>query len=119
MFNYHSSKIETCLRALKTTENGLSQTEAEKRLKKHGLNELPAKKPLGSLVILISQFKSPLIYILLIAGLLTIILKEFTNAGVIFGAVVINTIIGFFQENKADDQVPYNTWGLEKAPGGT
>ena len=100
--NFHSKKIETCFRELKTFANGLTQAEADKRSKKYGLNKLPEKKPLSQLIILISQFKSPLIYILLIAGTISLLLKDFVDAGVIFGAVIINTIIGFIQENKAN-----------------
>ncbi len=100
--NFHSKKIETCLRELKTSVNGLTQAEADKRVKKHGANKLAEEKPLSKLIILISQFKSPLIYILLIAGFIALILQDYIDASVIFGAVLLNTIIGYFQENKAN-----------------
>lgn len=100
--NFHSKKIETCFRELKTSANGLKQTEADKRLKKHGQNKLAEEKPISRLIILISQFKSPLIYILLIAGFVSLFLRDYIDAGVIFAAVLLNAIIGFFQENKAN-----------------
>ncbi|MEA3463970.1 MAG: HAD-IC family P-type ATPase [Patescibacteria group bacterium] len=100
--NFHSKKIETCFKGLKASATGLTQAEADKRLKKYGANKLAEEKPLGWLAILISQFKSPLIYILLAAGLIALILREHIDAGVIFGAVAINAIIGFLQENKAN-----------------
>ena len=100
--NFHSKKIETCLRELKISANGLTQAEADKRAKKYGLNKLAEEKPLSKLIILINQFKSPLIYILLIAGFIALILQDYIDAGVIFGAVLLNTIIGYFQENKAN-----------------
>jgi len=102
MSNYHSLTIESALKELKSSQEGLSAKEAKGRLEKYGFNKLEEEKPLGWLIILLSQFKSPLIYVLLIAGLISLIFKEYVDAGVIFGAVFLNTIIGFFQENKAN-----------------
>ncbi len=87
---------------LKTSENGLTAEEAEKRLKKHGVNRLPEPKPVSRAKIFLLQFRSALVYILLIAGLLSFILGSLVDAGVIFGAVFLNVIIGFVQENKAN-----------------
>lgn len=100
--NFHAKKIETCLKELKASTEGLTQAEADKRLKRHGLNKLAEEKPLGRLIIFINQFTSPLIYILIIVGLISIFIKDYNEAGIIFGAVIINTIIGFYQENKAN-----------------
>lgn len=101
--NFHSKKIPQVLSELKADINGLSNDEAEKRAGRHGLNELPRSKPLRKTAIFLAQFKSPFIYILLIAGVISLILRDFIDAGVIFGAVVLNTIIGFIQENKANN----------------
>ncbi len=103
MKDFHSQSCATVLKNLKTSKKGLSGKEVEKRLKKDGLNQLEEEKPLGLLRTLLAQFKSPLIYILLAAGVISAVLKEFVDAGIIFGAVFINTIIGFFQENKANN----------------
>ncbi|MCK5459985.1 HAD-IC family P-type ATPase [Candidatus Parcubacteria bacterium] len=100
---FHNISIKSCLNQLKTSESGLTDKEAKKRSTKYGLNALPAKKPLGKITILLSQFKSPLIYILLLAGVITLFFKDYVDSGVIFGAVILNTIIGFFQENKANN----------------
>ncbi len=86
---------------LKTSKNGLSLEEVGKRLKKFGPNELPKPKELTRLKLILSQFKSPLIYILLIAGAVTLIIGEFLDSIVIFAAVGINSVVGFIQENKA------------------
>lgn len=80
---------------------GLSTAEVEERRQKFGLNELPEKKPPSPLLILLSQFKSPLIYILFFAFLVTVFLHDVKNATVILLAVFVNTILGFFQENRA------------------
>jgi Ca2+-transporting ATPase len=83
------------------TKKGLTSEEARKRLEKFGPNELEKKKDFSSLKLLFSQFKSPLIYILVLAGLVTFFLRDFTDSIVIFAAVLLNTILGFYQERKA------------------
>jgi len=103
--SWHSFKIEKVLKELKTSKTGLSFKEARKRLSQYGLNKLPAEKPLAKTIILLNQFKSPLVYILLIASGLTLFLKEYTDMLVILAVVVLNTIIGFFQENKASQAI--------------
>ena len=86
---------------MRLKSSGLSESEAKLRLKKFGLNKLPEVAPPSDLSILISQFKSPLIYILLFAGIVTLMLRDYTDATVISFAVVINTVLGFFQERRA------------------
>lgn len=103
MASYHKQNIKKIFEELKTSPTGLKNDEVDRRLKKHGLNELPKKKGHGKLYIFIGQFKSPLIYILIVAGLISIALKDFVDAIVIFGAVFLNTVIGFIQENKANN----------------
>jgi len=98
---WHSLSVEKTLQELKSNINGLSEEEAEKRLKKFGLNKLPEEKMFSRLKLFLGQFKSPLIYILLIAGIITLILSEYTDSIVIFGAVFLNTIVGYLQESKA------------------
>ena len=82
-------------------EKGLSEKEAWSRQKKLGVNVLPEEKALSKLRIFFEQLKSPLIYILLLAALVTLVLKQWTDFIVIAGAVLLNTLVGFFQENKA------------------
>jgi len=80
---------------------GLTSEEAKKRLRKFGLNNLPTEKPFSRLKLFLRQLKSPLIYILLVAGIVTLVLGEYMDTIVIFGAVVLNTIVGYLQEGKA------------------
>lgn len=101
MPEFHYKKISTCLRELKTGSSGLSYKEAERRAKTGGLNELPQNKPASSLRLIAGQFASPLIYILLFAGFISLAINEFKEALIIFGAVAVNAVIGFYQENKA------------------
>ena len=105
MPDFHSIKINKVFEILKTSERGLNQKEAQKRLEKNGPNEMPKEKSLSRFNIFVAQFKSPLAYILLGAGLLSFILNQYIDSGVIFSAVIINVIIGYFQENKANNAI--------------
>jgi len=98
--NWHSISVEAVYRHLKSNKNGLSEKEAEERLHKFGLNKLPEEKPISKIKIFFEQFKSPLIYILVIAGIITLALRDWTDSVVIFAAVFLNSAIGYFQENK-------------------
>jgi cation-transporting ATPase F len=82
-------------------DQGLSNREARQRRKKFGLNRLTAKKGKGPIILFLSQFNDPLIYILLASGLITGLLKTWVDASVIFGVVLLNAIIGFIQEMNA------------------
>ena len=82
-------------------ENGLDIFEVEHRQKRFGPNVITAKKGMGPLMRFLLQFHQPLIYILMAAGIITAFLQEWVDAGVIFGVVLVNAIIGFIQESKA------------------
>ncbi|QUR67834.1 cation-transporting P-type ATPase [Mycobacterium spongiae] len=81
---------------------GLSGDEAAERLERFGLNRLPPAATAGLLVRILRQFHHPLIYVLLAAGMITAGLKEFVDSAVIFGVVIVNAIVGFIQESKAE-----------------
>jgi Ca2+-transporting ATPase len=99
---WHNLGIKEVERILRTdTNSGLSEKEAEVRQNAFGKNKLPEEKPAAKLRIFLEQFRSPLIYILATAGTITLILRDFTDAIIIFGAVFLNALFGFFQENRA------------------
>lgn len=98
---FWAQKPEEVFELLNTNRDGLSTIEAEERLKL-GKNILPQEKRGRKLKIIIGQFKSPLIFILLIAGGITLALQEFRDSAFILSAVVINAALGFYQENKAE-----------------
>jgi len=99
---WHNLNIEKIARLLKTdVEDGLSEKEVKEKRKKLGSNKLPEDKPLPWFKTYLNQFRSPLIYILIIAGIITLALGDLKDTAIIFGAVFLNTAIGFFQENKA------------------
>ncbi len=83
-------------------DKGLTQQEAEKKLQEYGFNQIQKKKRISVLKLIWDQLKSPLIYILIFAGVITLFLHEYSDAIVIFLAVGINVILGFIQEFKAE-----------------
>jgi Ca2+-transporting ATPase len=93
------------LEKLESTEEGLTHDEARQRLEKYGPNKLAEEEKISSFKILLHQFASPLIYILLIASLVTFLLGEYIDCAVIVAVVVLNAIIGFTQEFKAEESV--------------
>lgn len=100
--DYHNLTAAETLKNLNVSEKGLSEREAGHRLKKYGPNILPKEKKFSRLKIFLSQFRSPLIYILLAAAVLSAIVGEAVDALVISAAILINIIIGFIQEDKAN-----------------
>jgi potassium/sodium efflux P-type ATPase len=81
---------------------GLDGVESRRRLDKSGPNRLPEARRRGPLTRAIAQFNNPLILVLIVAGTVTVLLQHYLDAAVIFGVVVINAIIGFVQEGKAE-----------------
>ena len=84
---------------------GLSQAEALKRQAQFGPNCLTPKPIRGPLIRFLLQFHQPLIYILLASAAITAALQEWVDAGVIFGVVLVNAVIGFIQEGKAENAI--------------
>jgi Ca2+-transporting ATPase len=83
------------------TEKGLDLFEAKHRMEQYGPNTISTKKGKGPLQRFLLQFHQPLIYILIASGLITAVLQEWVDSGVIFGVVLVNAIIGYIQEAKA------------------
>ena len=100
--SWYSLENEVIFKKLATSSRGLDPEEVAIRLKEYGRNTLPSKKPPGIAEIVIHQFKSPLIYILLIAGVISLLLDDIKDAAFIFLVVIINAVIGTIQEWKAE-----------------
>ena len=99
---WHAKDAEFVLNTCTGSTDGLTREEAEKRLATHGENRLPGIKRTSPLVRFLNQFNNLLIYVLLIAALVTILLQHWVDSGVIIGVVIINGLIGFIQEGKAE-----------------
>ncbi len=99
---WHAEGIDSVLSHVKSNHGGLAHEEAAGRLKLYGHNRLTPPKKKSAWVRFLLQFQNVLIYVLLAAGILTLFLKHYLDAGVIIGVVVINAFIGFIQEGKAE-----------------
>ncbi|MDP3769493.1 MAG: HAD-IC family P-type ATPase [Candidatus Sungbacteria bacterium] len=94
--------IEDAMSLLHTSAEGLNNDEARERVLRFGANAIKQKNRLPKVKIILNQFKSPLILILVFASALTFLLGESLNTAVILAAVIANTLFGFWQENKAE-----------------
>jgi Ca2+-transporting ATPase len=103
--NWYQFSFSEIKEKLNTTESGLLDHEAEIRLERYGQNKLAEEDKISKLQILLHQFTSPLIYILMIAAVVTAFLGEYIDMGVIFVVVILNATIGYFQEYKAEESV--------------
>ncbi len=96
---------EEVMRQLGTGPEGLTESEAQKRLKEYGSNLLRPRKESRALLLLLSQFKSPIILLLIFAAVLSIYLHQNVEAGLILVIVFISGLLGFWQERTAADAV--------------
>ena len=90
---------------LDTSLKGLTPDEAEERLSSYGLNRLKPKKKTDALTLLLSQFKSPIILILICAAILSFFLHDHADAIIILAIVLISGLLGFWQERGAANAV--------------
>ncbi len=93
---------DAVLEKLITKKTGLSEAQVFKKREEFGHNALSESKKRSKLRIFLENFRSPLVYILLIAGLITWIMGKTTDTIVILSVTILNSIIGFFQEYKAE-----------------
>ena len=98
---YFTKKIEEILKELNTTEEGLTTKEAQKRLNENGKNILPKEKRDSIIKIFLRQFTSPIEIILVITVLISFFIGETVDALVIAFIILVDVIMGTFQENKA------------------
>jgi Ca2+-transporting ATPase len=100
---WHNLTVEEALKELDASRSGLSEEKAKERLHQYGPNELTEKGKTPAVVVFLRQFASPLIYILLIAALIEfIVMHKPTDAAVILTVLIINSIVGFIQESRAE-----------------
>ena len=107
---YYCSEKETVLQSLETTEKGLTTEEARRRLEKNGKNRLKAEKGKPLILRFFEQMADPMILILLaaaaISGVLAVVENEsFSDVIIILAVVIINAVLGVYQENKAEKAI--------------
>jgi len=102
---WHAMDTEQALRELKTTEHGLNEEEAHRRLAEYGSNELQKKKRHSPLKMLLEQFTDILIIILLVATALSLAIGEIIDAIIIIAIVLATALLGFAQEFRSEKAV--------------
>ena len=96
----HFETIGSLIEQLETSKEGLSNTAVQKNLSLYGLNEIQEKKH-NLFTLFLAQFKSPLVYILVVAAVLSLFLGKLHEGLLILLIILINSFIGFWQEVKA------------------
>jgi len=100
---WHQLQMQEVVRLLAVDlQTGLPDDEVKRRQDKYGLNRIAAQRGVPAWVKFLKQFHAPLVYILLVAVGVTAFLGEWVDSGVIFAVVLVNAIVGFFQEAKAE-----------------
>ncbi len=102
MKTYYQQTAKEIFDKLETNKDGLTKDEVNKRLEKYGKNELTARVGTPKWLLFFSQFKDILTIMLLVASAISLIVGSYRDAIVMSAIVVINVIVGFFQENKAE-----------------
>ena len=102
MENPHIQPAEQVLKGLRSSEEGLNAEEINLRLSQFGANELKEKKKDSALTLFLGQFKEVMIIILMAAALLSGIMGDMTDAAVILVIVLLNALVGFIQEYRAE-----------------
>src|SRR4030043_1009083 len=105
---WHNLSPDDALSEIDSRIDGLSNSEVQKRQEKYGFNELLDRKKIPLFKVFFRQFLSPLIYVLLPAGVISLVSqffageKHYIDAIVVFGVIILNAIIGTFQESQAE-----------------
>lgn len=100
--NWHQADIHSVISTLKTTAEGLTETDANKRLEEHGLNILQARQRKSAWWIFFSQFKDLMIIILTAAAIISGVAGDMADMVIILVIVLLNAIVGFIQEYRAE-----------------
>ncbi|MFH1487567.1 MAG: HAD-IC family P-type ATPase [Pseudomonadota bacterium] len=102
---WYQLTAEAITEQLHTSAEGLTTAESINRLEHYGLNRLPEEKRTHPAVILLRQFASPLIYILIVAAVVTFFIEEYKDTIVISAVLILNAVVGFIQEYKAEESI--------------
>jgi P-type Ca2+ transporter type 2C len=100
---WHTLDVEETFDVLESSRHGLSPAEVERRLEEYGPNEIESAEGVSKLEILWAQVKNPLVFVLLMAAAISLVAGKTADAIVIGVVIVVNTLIGFFQEYRAEE----------------
>lgn len=98
---YHELSVLEVQRLFTANERGLDSVIAKERIKAYGLNRLPGSFKLSTLALFFRQFKNPLVYILLVALVISVLTSHWVDAIIVAVVIYVSSVIGFFQEYKA------------------
>lgn len=98
----HALEKEEVQSAFRTSEQGLDDKTVSSLLAQYGRNELPIRKPMPGWKRFLNQFRNVLIYILIVSAVISLLLDHVVDSGVILLVIVVNAIVGFIQEGKAE-----------------
>ena len=102
---WHAVAADQVIRRLDTNvQSGLSAADVRQRLEKYGHNRLPEGRKQGPFKRFLLQFNNILVYVLLGAGFVKLMVGLLLDASIILAVVVLNALLGFFQEGKAEDR---------------
>lgn len=99
---YHTKSVEEVFAELKTSRNGLATTQAEELLALNGPNALREPEKDSLFVKFLQQFKDPMIIVLIVVAIVAGLLGEYADSLIIMAVVLLNSVLGVFQENKAE-----------------
>ena len=99
----HALTARECMDALATTADGLASDEAARRLAEYGPNLLPAAPRRSGILRFLAHFHNALIYVLICAAVVTAGLGHWVDTGVIMAVVMVNAVVGFIQEGRAEE----------------
>jgi magnesium-transporting ATPase (P-type) len=101
--HWHATELDVLFERFQSDESGLTSEQAKTYYERYGANRLPEPEPVPAWKRFLYQFHNLLIYVLIVAGLVTGLLQHWLDATVIFAVVVINALIGYLQEGKAEN----------------
>ena len=99
---WHAKEVRNIFSEVRSSEKGLSERDAIKRLAKYGKNELAKEKKTSDILKFLKQLNNPLVYILCVAMIISFVFDHIIDAYVILAVVLINAGVGFIQERKAE-----------------
>src|SRR3989344_4809026 len=105
IIKWHSLSADEVLSKVKGSTQGLTEGEAAKRFASLGANELPRQKPYSKLRLFFNQFNNPLMFILFGTIAVSLYLRHFSDTIMIVVVMLANTMVGYYQENKANNSI--------------
>ncbi len=110
MNKFYQETIDETFKILKSDKEGLSDSEVKSRVEKYGLNKLVEKKKKSNIIKFLEQFKDLMVIVLIIAAILSFIIairenESFIESYVILAIILLNAVLGFIQESKADKAI--------------